>query len=307
MTIDLHRRLAGAACGLGSALLFGISAPMGKLLLPHVDRWVLAGLFYIGAGAGLTVIRAFQYLIGRDLVARERRLRRRDLPMLLVIAAIGGGLGPVLLLFGLGHLSGVAGALLLNLEAVFTMVLAVAFFDERLTRREAGAAAVILAGAVLLSEGGGRFAAEIVGTAAIAAACLAWGIDNNLTARLSERNAIDLVWFKTLTAGGGNLAIALVSGRVLPGGRLLGDALAVGFVCYGLSIVLDVYALRYVGAAREAAFFATAPFAGAMAAVPLLNERIGPRAIAAAVVMATGAALLVEARQHPEAEDVRPR
>ena len=75
-------------------------------------------------------------------------------------------------------------------------------------------------------------------------------------------------------------------------------ALAVGFVCYGLSIVLDVYALRYVGAAREAAFFATAPFAGALAAVPLVGERVGPRELAAAGMMAAGVTLLVRARRH---------
>ena len=285
----------GALCGLGSAWLFGISAPLGKLLLPRVDGWVLAGLFYLGAGAGLSVFRAVQP-VGRGDRARAR-LQRHDLRLLLPIAILGGGAGPVLLLVGLRHLSGVAGSLLLNLEAVFTMLLAVLFFGERLSVGETIAAAVVLAGAVLLSMGDGRVAAEFVGVAAIVGACLAWALDNNLTARLAHRNAVDLVRFKSLTAGLGNLALALAAGRKLPEPAIGAAALAVGFVCYGVSIVLDVYALRYIGAAREAAFFATAPFAGAITAVPLLGERTGVRALTAACVMAAGIALLVRQRR----------
>lgn len=280
--------------------MFGVSAPLGKLLLPRVDSWVLAGLFYIGAGAGLALFRVAQRVI-QGTRAAGTPLKKDDVPLLLLIAVIGGGAGPVLLLFGLGHLSGVAGSLLLNLEAVFTMLLAVLFFGERLSPRETAAAAVVLSGAILLSVGGGRVAAELVGVAAVSAACLAWGFDNNLTARLSHRNAVDLVRFKATTAGVGNLALALAAGRTLPERGTIGAALAVGFVCYGLSIVLDVYALRYVGAAREAAFFATAPFAGAIVAVPLLGERIGTRELVAAGVMAGGVALLVRARQLQEA------
>ena len=206
------------------------------------------------------------------------RLQRRDLSLLLTIAIIGGGAGPVLMLVGLGHLSGVAGSLLLNLEAVFTMLLAV-LFGERLSRGETGAAAIVLTGAMLLSLGNGRVAAEFVGVAAIVGACLAWGLDNNLTARLAHRNAVDLVCFKSLTAGLGNPGSGAGGGPEFPEPAAAAAALAVGFVCYGLSIVLDVYALRYIGAAREAAFFATAPFAGAIGAVPLLGERIGIRAL----------------------------
>lgn len=291
--------LKGAVCGLGSAWLFGISAPLGKLLLPRVDGWILAGLFYVGAGAGLTMVRGAQRALERDNEP-QAALGARDLPLLLLIAAIGGGAGPVLLLYGLGHLSAVAGSLLLNLEAVFTMGIAVVFFGERLSSREALAAAVVLAGAILLSASGGRVTGELAGMAAIAAACLAWGVDNNLTARLSHRNAVDLVRFKATTAGIGNLALALATGRPLPDRRALAAALVVGFVCYGLSIVLDVYALRYVGAAREAAFFATAPFAGALASIPLVGERIGARELAAAGMMAGGVVLLVRARQQQE-------
>jgi drug/metabolite transporter (DMT)-like permease len=289
--------VAGALCGLGSAALFGISAPLAKLLLPMVDAWILAGLLYLGAGLGLVAWRAAQWTTGRTRDAGTR-LTRADLPMLFAIAAIGGGLGPVLLLIGLERLSGVAGALLLNLEAVFTALLAVTLFGERLTRLELCAVVVVIVGAVLLSGRGGSFEGQMTGFAAVGAACLAWGIDNNLTARLSGRNAVDLVRFKALTAGAGNLALAAAAGHALPGLRVAVFSLCVGFVSYGLSIVLDVYALRYIGAARESAYFATAPFVGAVAAIPLLGERMRTTEIAAGLVMAVGVTLLIAGRSN---------
>jgi drug/metabolite transporter (DMT)-like permease len=282
--------------GLASAILFGISAPLAKLLLPRIDPWVLAGLLYLGAGVGLTLLRAVRGIVGANPIDTRSRLRRRDWPLLITIAAVGGGAGPLLLLTGLGHVSGVAGSLLLNLEAVFTMVLAVTVFGERLTRREFFAAAIVLLGAVVLGLRRETVAAELVGVAAIAAACLAWGLDNNLTARLSQRNPLGLVQFKTLSAGAGNLGLALLSGRSLPLMQGLAAALVVGFVCYGLSIVLDVYALRYVGAARESAFFATAPFAGALAAVPLLGEPVTLGEVTGGAIMAVGVILMVAGR-----------
>ena len=283
----------GAAAGLSSAVLFGISAPLAKLLLPRVDAWMLAALLYIGAGAGLAAIR----VIGSRTRGGGTGLRRADVPLLIAIAAIGGGIGPVLMLVGLGHLSGVAGSLLLNLEAVFTMVLAVTIFGEHLSLLELVAAALVVGGAALLSAGGGQFHAELVGVMSVAGACLAWGVDNNLTARLSHRNPLALVRFKALTAGFGNLALALVAGHRFPTAATIAVSLGVGFVCYGLSIVLDVYALRYVGAARESAFFATAPFAGAVAAIPLLGERFVRQEAMAGLVMVVGVSLLIAARR----------
>jgi drug/metabolite transporter (DMT)-like permease len=279
-----------------------MSAPFAKLLLPRVDPWVLAALLYLGAGAGLAVMRVAQADRGGAALRRRRRLRREDLPMLLAIAIIGGGVGPVLMMVGLRALSGVAGALLLNLEAVFTMLLAVTVFGERLSTREALAAVVVLAGAVLVSLRGGPIRGEQLAAALIAAACLAWAIDNNLTVRLSGRNAIDVVQFKAMTAGLGNLFLAFATGHMLPSLTIVAVALGVGFVSYGLSIVLDFYALRYVGAARESAYFATAPFAGAIAAVPLLGERVTPNEITGGLVMAAGVALLIAARNAPGRE-----
>lgn len=283
----------GALSGIGSAVLFGLSAPMAKLLLPGASPWLLAGLLYLGAGLGLSLIR----LVTRARGSRDTDpIQRKDVPRLLAIALTGGAIGPVLLLIGLTRVSGVVGSLLLNLEAVFTMALAVLAYRERLKRLETLGALLVVAGAVVVSYRPDTWRADLVGVLAIAGACVSWALDNNLTRQISRRNPLQIVQVKTLAAGLGNVALATLLGHRAPV-TIIPAAMALGFVSYGLSIVLDVYALRYIGAAREAAFFAIAPFAGAIAAVPLLHEQFTAQDYGAGALMAAGIAIIVRGWQ----------
>src|SRR4051794_39751263 len=88
MRTEHSRQFAiGAASGLGSTVLFGLSAPLAKLLLPNAAPWLLAGLLYLGAGIGLSVIR----LISRAQPGGDAsdRLRRQDRPRLFAIVVAG--------------------------------------------------------------------------------------------------------------------------------------------------------------------------------------------------------------------------
>jgi drug/metabolite transporter (DMT)-like permease len=288
----------GAVCGLVAAALFGASAPLAKRLLPDVAPIMLAGLLYGGAGLALSLVGAARRRGGAPNAARAREagLRAGDVGLLGGIVALGGVVGPILMLLGLGRTSGIGGALLLNLEAPLTAMVAVLFFGEHLGRRAAAATAVIVAGAAVLGGRPGAGHTDWLGAVAIAGACLAWAVDNNLTQRLSVRDPIAVVRVKTLGAGACNLALALATGARLPSPRVAAAALAVGAASYGASVVLDVYALRLLGAAREAAYFATAPFAGALVAIPVLGERPGGPELAGAALMVAGVVLMLRER-----------
>jgi len=285
-------RWRGTACGVAAAALFGMSAPVAKQLLPATGPVLLAALLYLGAGASLTCVDVAR----RRVRSAEAALRRADLLLLAAITILGGAIGPILMLVGLQRVSGIAGALLLNLEAPLTILVAVAAFGEHLGRRAALAGLAIVGGAVLLGWSAGALRAQLVGALALAGACAAWALDNNLTQRLSLRDPVQIVRWKALVAGLCNLGLGLVLGERLPAHGALLAALALGTVSYGLSIVLDTYALRLLGAAREAALFATAPFIGALIAIPVLHERPAPRMLAAAALMIAGVALLVTER-----------
>jgi drug/metabolite transporter (DMT)-like permease len=286
----MTRGARGALYGLAAAALFGASAPIAKLLLPTLPPLMMSALLYLGAGLALFALQAVP--IAR---AGEPKLTQSDWPLLLGVVGFGGVLGPALLLFGLIHVSGVMGALLLNLEAPFTIAIALLFFGEHLSRNEATSAAVIIGGAVLLS-GAPDVHGTLVGALLIAAACVCWGLDNNLTQRLSLKDPRQIVRFKALGAGAFSLVLALLAHQWRAPSPAWLFALALGAVSYGASIALDVLALRLLGAAREAAFFSTAPFFGAALAVPLLGETFAWKAAAASVVMASGVALLLRAR-----------
>lgn len=287
----------GAPLALLAAALFGASTPFAKLLIGGgIDPWLLAGLLYLASGLGLTLLRLAQWALGA--VPGEAPLARSDLPRLVLVILFGGVLGPVLLMFGLKATPAATAALLLNLEALATMAIAWLAYRENVDRRLLLGAAAILAGALVLAWQSGPRAAGW-GALAIAGACFAWGLDNNLTRKLAAADPVAIAQWKGLAAGGVNLALALSAGAAWPGLRGLAGAAAVGFLGYGLSLVLFVLALRHLGAARSSAYFSTAPFLGAALAVPLFDEPVTARLIAAGLLMAAGVAIhLAEVHEH---------
>jgi drug/metabolite transporter (DMT)-like permease len=276
--------------GLAAAALFGASAPIAKLLVPGSGPVMLAGILYLGAGAGLLVAGAFRR------ADAEAPLRRLDLPVLASVIVAGGIIGPVLLVIGLARLSGAAAALLLNLEAPFTVALAVVMLGERLSRRELLGVAAVILGAAVLTWAPGAVVLDPVGVACIAGACAAWALDNNLSQRLAIRDPVAVARAKALVAGAFNVTLGVVLGERFPSAAFLGAALVTGSLGYGLSIVLHLLAVRSLGAARQAAYFATAPFIGALVAVPLLHDRLPPAQLAAGGIMALGIAVILRAR-----------
>ena len=286
---------------LAAAALFGLSMPFAKLLLGSIDPWLLAGLFYLRSGLGLPVVQISGRLTGLQRI--ETPLRRGDLPWLGAVVLAGGIAGPVLLLFGLAATEAASAALLLNLEGLATMAIAWLVFRESVDRRLLTGALAILAGAVLLSwqTGGAGFG---LGAVLVAGACLAWGIDNNLTRKLSAADPIQIVTIKGLVAGSVNLALAASQGASLSGAAALLGAGVLGLVSYGLSLVLFVLALQHLGTARTGAYFSTAPFIGAAAAVEILVEPLSAELVLAGGLMAVGVWLhLTERHEHEHAHE----
>ena len=217
---------------------------------------------------------------------------------LALVILTGGVAGPLLLMLGLATTPASSAALLLNLEGLATMAIAWVAFRENVDRRLLAGAAAILAGAGLLSWQGG-LAPIGLGALFIAGACLAWGVDNNLTRKLSAADPVQIALVKGLAAGAVNLALAVAAGAQLPAALAVGAAGVVGFLGYGVSLVLFVLALRFLGAARTGAYFSTAPFVGAVLALALFSEPLTARLLAAAALMAIGLYLhLVERHAH---------
>lgn len=284
-------RQPGVPAALGAALLFGTGTPLAKWLLDTLSPWLLAGLLYLGSGLGLAL---YRHLRGAPRV----RLARHEVPWLAGAILAGGVAGPLLLLSGLASMPASDASLLLNAEGVFTALLAWFAFRENVDRRIALGMAAIVAGAAILSWPGETRFAGLWPTLAVLGACLAWGIDNNLTRRIALHDATWIAAVKGLVAGSVNLALAGALGASLPALPQLAGALLVGLLAYGVSLALFVTALRHLGTARTGAYFSVAPFFGAVLAL-LLGEPPTLPLLAAGALMALGTWLhLTESHRH---------
>jgi drug/metabolite transporter (DMT)-like permease len=282
-----------------SAALFGVSTPAAKVLLGSIDPAVLAGLLYCGAGLGVAIVRR----LGRSVVSRsdapEVALGRRELPWLAGAIVTGGILGPILLMTGLTRTDAATASLLLTLEGVATALMAWFIFHENFDRRIAVGMACLAAGAIALSWSGQPSLSALLGPIAIVGACIAWGLDNNLTRKVSLADPLQIVEIKGLIAGPVNLVLGLIAGGQIPGMTASLLAGLVGFLGYGVSLVLFVFALRHLGTARTGAYFSTAPFLGAIAALAFLQEPFTGQLALAGVLMGFGVWLhLSEHHEH---------
>jgi drug/metabolite transporter (DMT)-like permease len=283
---------------LGAAALFGASVPFAKLMLGAMSPWLLAGLLYLGAGLGLTLMR----------LTRPRatvRLEPGEWRWLAGAIVAGGVVAPVLLMYGLSAMPASGAALLLNAETVFTALLAWFVFRENFDRRIALGMAIIVAGALVLAwPDEARFGA-LWPSLAVLGAGLGWALDNNLTRKVALADATWIAACKGWAAGMVNLGIAALVVERWPSAATVAAAIVLGWVCYGLSLTLFVVALRQLGTARTSAYFSVAPFVGALIALPLLGEALTLRLLSAGALMAFGVWLhLTETHGHQHTHEV---
>src|SRR5437899_8997734 len=218
---------------------------------------MLAGLLYAGSGVGLGL-----WLAARGLIwpAAERpRFAPGDYKWLAGAVISGGVIGPALLMLALAASSASSVSLLLNLESVFTALLAWFVFRENFDRRLMLGMSLIVCGGVVLGWRPGEIATSWPALA-VAGACLCWALDNNLTRKISAGDSVKIARIKGLAAGTVNLCAAAVFGAVLAVPAGAAAAALVGLLGYGVSLALFVVALRQIGTARTGSYFATVPF-----------------------------------------------
>lgn len=284
-------RQPGVIAALGAALLFGAGTPLAKQLLVTLNPWLLAGLLYLGSGLGMTLYR-------RLSGAKRVRMASSDLPWFAGAVLAGGVFAPVLLMFGLRGMPASGASLLLNAEGVFTALLAWFAFHENFDRRIALGMVAILAGAAVLSWPGDIQLAGLWPMLAILGACFAWGLDNNLTRKVSLTDTTWIAAVKGLVAGGVNLGLAVAMSVEIPPLLQIAGAMALGFLAYGISLALFVIGLRHLGTARTGAYFSVAPFFGAALAL-MLGDALSLPLVIAGALMAFGVWLhLSERHEH---------
>ncbi|OTP65729.1 Permease of the drug/metabolite transporter (DMT) superfamily [Caballeronia sordidicola] len=192
----------------------------------------------------------------------------------------------------------------LNLEGVFTAIVAWVVFHENVDLQIFLGMVAIVAGGVVLSWQPG---ATVVSTGAllVVGARVAWAIDNNLTRKVSTNDAMVIACLKGLVAGFVNLGIAMLLGAHLPGVGKIAAAMMTGLAGYGISLVLFVVALRNLGTARTGAYFSVAPIFGVALSLILWPELPSLFFWMAAALMVIGIWLHIRERhEHPHTHQI---
>ncbi|MEC5384907.1 EamA family transporter [Uliginosibacterium sp. H3] len=286
----------GVLAALCAALLFGAGTPLAKQLLGSINPWMLAGLLYLGSGLGLLAYRQLRR-------AAPVRLASGEWPWLAAAILSGGVVGPVLLMSGLSAMPAASVSLLLNAEGVLTALLAWFVFKENFDRRIVLGMLSIVAGSLVLSWPGTLSWSGMWPALAVIGACLAWGLDNNFTRKVSLNDATWIAAIKGLAAGVVNLLLAVRLGAALPPWSSALTAMAVGLGAYGISLTLFVVGLRHLGSARTGAYFSVAPFLGAALSM-LMGEPLTMSLAIAGGLMAAGVVLhLTEHHEHLHAHE----
>ena len=290
-----------------AALAFAVSVPASKVLLADVAPLALSGVLYLSAGTLCALLVSLSRR-GSRAGAESNTVRGREWLWLGGAVLSGAVVAPLLLFVGLRQVSGHVGGLLLNFETVFTVGLGVFMSGEYLGRRGWLGAFGVIIGAIVLSLPGGETTSgppQWAGIFSVISACALWGLDNNLTQRVSLRDARQIVAIKGLVGGLTSLSLAAAFGGFghWSALRILG-AMAIGAVSFGLSIAIFVRGLRQLGVLQTGILFALAPGFAAILSWLVLREPVAAWSVVALVGMTAGALLLVtDWHDHPHTHE----
>lgn len=273
-----------------AALLFGSSVPFSKMLLRDISPLLMASLLYFGAGAGMALI-GFRSVI-RSNGEKEASLGKKQLPYILGMIMLDIA-APILMMFGLTLTTAETASLLVNFEVAATAFIAMIFFRESIGGRLAVSILLITLASIFLSFSDISTLSFSGGAAMVLLACVCWGLENNCTRMLSLQNPVQIVVIKGLCVGLTTLILAFASGQCSAPPHLIPVALMVGLLGYGLSIFFYVLAQRELGAARTGAYYAAAPFIGAILSFVILKDPLTVSFAAAFAVMLAGVWLAI--------------
>lgn len=282
----MNRKMKAVLMAILAAALFGLNAPVSKVLLAGIPAAFMASLLYFGAGLGMLAISLAKKAGKKGRL--EARITKKEMPyvagmILLDVAA------PICLLVGLGTTASANASLLNNFEIVATALIALTIFHENIGRSMWISICLIALSSMILSfEDIGSFSFS-TGSIFILLACVLWGFENNLTRMLSSKDPVQIVVIKGLSSGAVSLMIALSLGQANVSIPYMFAALLLGFVSYGLSISFYVLAQRELGAARTSAYYAVAPFVGVLFSVLIFGQSFTPSFVLALLLMIAGA------------------
>ena len=283
-----NEKTAAVCYAIAAAVFYALNVPYSKLLLDKIAPTFMAAFLYLGAGIGVGIM----YLFHHKHEAPAERLEKKDIPYTVGMVLLDI-IAPILLMLGVKLGTSANASLLGNFEIVATTIIALLIFKEKVSRKLWTAIGFITLSSIILSFSGEDSFSFSVGSLLVLGATACWGLENNCTRSISEKSTYQIVTIKGFGSGIGSLIVAMTLGESLPEIRYILPAVLLGFIAYGLSIFTYIRAQKTLGAAKTSAFYAVAPFIGAMLSFVFLRETLTTTYIIALVIMIIGTVFVV--------------
>ena len=259
----------GILFALIAAILYAINAPFSKLLLDFVPSTLMAGFLYLGAGCGIGFLSLFRNKTPEQKI--EGKFAKKEKPFVVGMILLDI-VAPIFLLLGLKFTTAANASLLNNFEIVATALIAFIIFKEKISIRLWVGIVFVVFSCLILSFKDITSLQFSYGSLFVILACLCWGIENNCTKKISNKDPMKIVVLKGFFSGLGSIIIGLCIGERITYLWSVFAVMGVGFVAYGLSILFYVYAQRFLGAARTSSYYAIAPFVGAILSLIIFKD-----------------------------------
>ena len=271
-----------------AAVLYAINMPFSKLLLNNIEPTMLASYLYLGAGIGIGIL----FLFTHKKEHNYEPILKKDL-IYVILMIVLDILAPILLMFGLKTSSSSSASLLNNFEIVATSLIALLIFKESISKRMWLAIFLVTCSSFFLSLESFEGFKFSFGSILVLLATCSWGLENNCTRNLANKNTYQIVFLKGIFSGLGSLIVALLLKESFPLFRYFILALLLGFIAYGLSIFFYIKAQKNLGASKTSAYYSIAPFVGTFLSFIFLKEKLDWSYFIGLIIMILGTVIIV--------------
>lgn len=266
----MNKKVLAILFAVFAAALYAINIPFSKLLLKNISPTMLASYLYLGAGLGVGLL----FLITRKKEKdHNEKYNKKDISYVVGMIVLDI-LAPIFLMFGLLDSASSNASLLNNFEIVCTSIIALVVFKEVISKKMWLAITLITLSSFFLSFEDLSMFKFSWGSMFVLLATLCWGLENNCTRNLADKNTYSVVTIKGLFSGLGSLVVALCLQETFPNVKYIFLAMILGFVAYGLSIFFYIKAQGVIGASKTSAYYSVAPFIGTFLSFLIFNETL---------------------------------
>lgn len=264
-----------------SAFLYDINVPVSKYSLKTLSTNEILFLLYFGSAIGLFLLMLFNK---NQKFSLKPQKGESTFILGVIICDI---LASLFIVESLKFIDASVVSLISILEISFTILISHFIFKTKISKNLIMAVILVSIGGILLSfDSSVEFKLSNASMLTVFAT-VCWGLENNLTAKVSDKNPLLLVFYKCFAVAIFNLLFILnvnIFELFIHNWYLL----IIGFFTYGISILYYAYAINFIGISKTSIIFSFSPVFGALISLILFKDKINIYFVISLILMLVG-------------------